>query len=297
MVHSAEHIAHIEHIAACGGGEGGIYAPVGFHSTFASRLAVGATVEAAQQAMQSEARRHYCFIRPPGHHAEAERAMALCLYNNVAVGVRAAQRLGAQRVLIIDWDVHHGNGTQSIFYEDPHVLYISVHQDGLFPPMGGNMREMGHEAGYGTTINVPLPAGSGHGAYLAVMQELVVPAAEQFQPDIIFVSAGLDASAHDPMGRQLCHSYTFYKMTTLVCQLADTLCEGRLVVVHEGGYSQWYLGILVRAVAAALAGLPLPSDPFLHALKHLPGQQLQSHQEQRIKQVAKQHPFYRKRVV
>jgi len=297
LVHTANHVAHIDRISAQGGGETGAYAPVGYHSSHAARLATGAVVQAATNAMNNQGCKHYCFIRPAGHHAEVSRSMALCLFNNVAVGVRAAMEDGAERVLILDWDVHHGNGTQSIFYDDPNVLYISLHQDGLFPPRSGTIREMGIADGYGTTINVPMLSGSGHGAYLAAMHDIVCSAAEIFQPDVIFVSAGLDASAHDPMGRQMCHSHTFYEMTQIVCQLANMLCEGRLIVVHEGGYSQWYSGILVRAVAAALANVSAPSDPFLHALKHMPGQQLLPQQAQRVTQIVKQHPLYRRQVV
>ncbi len=292
LVHPARHVAHIEAVAASGGGEAGIYAGTNYHSALAARLAAGACVEAVEAVWKGLYQRAYCFVRPPGHHAEPTRAMALCLYNNLAIAARHAQRLGAQRVLILDWDVHHGNGIQQVFYEEPDVLYISIHQEGLFPPLSGQMHEMGKGAGQGGTVNVPLPAGSGHGAYLAAIESIVTPMARTFAPDIILVAAGVDAGAHDPMGRQLCTTQTFYAMTTQLCELAADLCHGKIVFAHEGGYSNWYVPHLVQATACAIAGLPLPSDPFLHGLEHLPGQRLQPYQTRRLEQVLACHPSY-----
>ena len=217
--------------------------------------------------------------------------MALCLYNNVAIAARNAQRHGARRVLILDWDVHHGNGIQSVFAEDPDVLYISVHQDGLFPPASGTVSEMGVGPGVGTTLNVPLPPGSGHGAYLAVISRIARPAALAFRPDLIFVAAGVDAGGHDPMGRMMCTSQTFHAMTTSLCGLADELCEGRIVFAHEGGYSAWYQPTLVLSTASAIAGVPPPPDPFLHSLEHLPGQRLKPHEDRVIRWLEDNHPL------
>lgn len=289
LAHTPRHIAHIEALAAQGGGEAGIYAPIGFHSALAARIAAGACAQAVTDVLAGRFRRAYCFVRPPGHHAERDRAMGLCVYNNLGIAAHVALLQGARRVLILDWDVHHGNGIQSLFYDDPRVLFISIHQEGLFPPLSGALHEAGNGDGLGTTINVPLPAGSGHDAYLAVMNEIVATAASAFRPELVLVAAGLDLSAHDPMGRQLCTSQTLRLMTQRTCLLADDLCEGRIVFAHEGGYSSWYLPILVRAVAAAIVGLPEQTDPFLHGLAHLPGQRLQEHQRRRIEQVRAIH--------
>ncbi len=289
LAHTPDHIAHIEALAAHGGGEAGVYAPIGFHSALAARFAAGACVQAVTEILAGTFQRAYCFVRPPGHHAERDRAMGFCVYNNLGIAAQVALRGGAQRVLILDWDVHHGNGIQSLFYDDPRVLFISIHQEGLFPPLSGAVREIGEGDGLGTTINVPLPAGSGHAAYLAVMSEVVATAASAFRPELVLVAAGLDLSAHDQMGRQLCTSRTLRLMTQHICQLADELCGGRIVFAHEGGYSSWYLPILVRAVAAAIVGLPEQGDPFLHALANLPGQRLQEHQRHRIEQVRAVH--------
>lgn len=289
LVHSQSHIDRIEVLAAMGGGESGIYAPVGFHTAIAARLAVGACIQAACESFTTGPQRSYCLVRPPGHHAEPDRAMGLCIYNSLAIAARAVLQERAGRVLILDWDVHHGNGFQTIFADDPRVLLISIHQDGLFPPLMGRANEVGRGEGQGLTINIPLPAGSGHEAYLAAFEQVVIPAARSFTPTLILVAAGLDASAHDPMGRQLCSSQTFRALTLGACGLADELCAGRIVFAHEGGYSSWYLPILVRAVAAAIAGLPEQPDPFLHSLEHLPGQRLQEHQQRRIEQVLDLH--------
>jgi len=279
LVHTPEHVERIEASSAIGAGDAGIYAPVNHHSAAAARLAVGACVQAVDDVLSGRHDRAYCVVRPPGHHAEPDRAMALCLYNNLAVAARTAQRAGAARVMIVDWDVHHGNGLQRVFWSDPDVLYVSVHQEGLFPPGAGLVTETGAGDGGGTTINVPLPAGSGHEAYLAAVERIVGPAARAFGPDLVLVAAGVDAGAHDPMGRMMATSRTFHAMTVAVCALADELCDGRIVLAHEGGYSAWYQPTLVLATACAVAGLPAPADPFLHSLEHLPGQRLRPHQE------------------
>jgi acetoin utilization deacetylase AcuC-like enzyme len=291
LVHHLEHIARVEALSAAGSGDAGVYAQVNYHSARAARLAAGACLQAATDVLSARYHRAYCLVRPPGHHAEPDRAMALCLYNNVAIAARNAQRHGARRVLILDWDVHHGNGIQSVFAEDPDVLYISVHQDGLFPPASGTVSEMGVGPGVGTTLNVPLPPGSGHGAYLAVISRIARPAALAFRPDLIFVAAGVDAGGHDPMGRMMCTSQTFHAMTTSLCGLADELCEGRIVFAHEGGYSAWYQPTLVLSTASAIAGVPPPPDPFLHSLEHLPGQRLKPHEDRVIRWLEDNHPL------
>ncbi|GAA1933218.1 class II histone deacetylase [Streptomyces sodiiphilus] len=291
LVHSADHIGRIEAASAQGAGDAGVYAHVNYHSAQAARLAVGACVQSALAVLDGRFDRAYCLVRPPGHHAEPDRAMALCLYNNVAVAARAAQRHGARRVMVLDWDVHHGNGIQKAFYEDPNVLYVSVHQEGLFPPASGLVTETGSGDGAGTTLNVPLPAGSGHDAYLAAMARLVQPAARAFGPELILVAAGVDAGGHDPMGRMMCTSRTFHAMTTMMCRTAEELTGGRIVFAHEGGYSAWYQPMLVLGTAAAVAGLPEPRDPFLHSLEHLPGQRIRPHQSRVIEHLESHHPL------
>ncbi|MEY6563876.1 class II histone deacetylase [Streptomyces sp. PGLac3x] len=200
-VHVPEHLERVEAASAAGAGDAGVYAHVNYHSAHAARLAAGACAQAATAVVEGRFERAYCLVRPPGHHAEPDRAMALCLYNNLAVAARTAQRHGVRRVLVLDWDVHHGNGLQRVFYDDPDVLYISLHQDGLFPAASGRVLETGTGKGTGRTLNVPLPAGSGHGAYLAALDQVVEPAARAFRPALILVAARGGARAPPPPGR------------------------------------------------------------------------------------------------
>lgn len=291
LVHTREHVDRVEATSARGGGDAGVYAPAGHHSAAAARLAVGACTGAVREVLAGRHQRAYCLVRPPGHHAEPDRAMGLCLFNNLAVATRVAQRQGARRVLVVDIDVHHGNGLQRVFWEDPDVCYVSLHQDGLFPPASGTAAETGSGAGAGTTMNVPLPAGTGHGGYVAAVESLVRPAARAFRPDLILVAAGLDAGAHDPMGRMMATSRTFHAVVGTLCDLADELCSGRIVLAHEGGYSAWYQPTLLLSVAAAVAGLPAPDDPFLHSLENLPGQRLTPHQRRVVDHLQARHPL------
>lgn len=289
-VHSPTLIHRVERLSAQGHGDAGAYAPVNYHSAVAARLAAGAAIEATGSVLTTPGTNAYCLTRPPGHHAEPDQAMALCLFNNIALAARAAQRQHDARVMILDWDVHHGNGTQATFVDDPTVLYISLHQNGLFPPGSGTVLDTGAAAGEGTTLNIPLPAGSGHGAYAAAIERIVEPAARHFRPDIILVSAGVDAAAHDPMGRMMLTSHSFHHMTARVAAIAEELCAGRVVLVHEGGYSGWYQPVCILSQASALARLPAPADPFLTSLTHLPGQAMEPHQERVIRHIEKHHP-------
>lgn len=292
LVHTLDHIRNIEKKCALGGGDAGIYAPINYHSFEAARLAAGACLKAISSVINGEIGRAYCLVAPAGHHAEPEQAMGCCLFNNVAIGIRNIQCKGSLKVMIVDWDVHHGNGTQKIFYDDTSVLFISVHQAGLFPPTSGKTREAGEGKNRGLNINIPLPPGSGHGAYLAVVDQIIIPAALEFCPELIVVSAGLDASAFDQFGRMMCTSDTFYRMSKRMIEVADEVCDGRIVFCNEGGYSSWYLPILVLATAAAVAETSRPEDPFLHSLQSLPGQRLSQLQQRIINDIRSSHPIF-----
>lgn len=218
----------------------------------AARLAAGAAADAVKAVMAGEATRAFALVRPPGHHAEYDRAMGFCLFNNVAVGaVQALQQAGAQRVLIVDWDVHHGNGTQHTFEDDDQVLVFNTHQWPLYPGTGAR-EEIGRGKGRGFSVNVPLPAGCGDGDYAAVYTELLRPIAEQFQPELILVSAGYDAHRDDPLGNMRVTTAGFASLCGMVAALADRLCGGRLVLTLEGGYHIQALAQSVRACAAVL---------------------------------------------
>jgi acetoin utilization deacetylase AcuC-like enzyme len=201
----------------------------------AARAAAGGVSELALRVLDGAHPRGLAVVRPPGHHAEADRAMGFCLLNNVAVAARAARAAGAARVAILDWDVHHGNGTQHIFWDDPTVMYLSVHQWPYYPGTGAPS-EIGGPAAKGATVNVGLPAGSGDDEYLAAFDEVFVPALLGFAPDLLIVSAGFDAHRQDPLASMRVSQRGFGAMADRMRAVADRVSSGRLVVALEGGY-------------------------------------------------------------
>ncbi len=210
-----------------------------------ARLAAGAVVEAARRVGRGDLRRAFCAVRPPGHHAERDVSMGFCLYNNVALAVEVLRReCGVRRVAILDWDVHHGNGTQHIFEEDPQVLFVSLHghPDALYPGTG-YAHERGRGAGQGTTLNIPFEAGTGDAAYRETFEGQVVPAVRDFRPEVLLISCGFDAHRDDPLGILTLSDATFAWLTERVVALADAVAQGRIVSVLEGGYD---LGVLRR---------------------------------------------------
>ena len=200
-----------------------------------ARLAAGAAVDAVERVMSGRNTRALALVRPPGHHAERNRAMGFCFYNNVAVAAAHAQTLGAAKIAIVDYDVHHGNGTQHIFERDASVLYCSIHQYPYYPG-SGPASDVGEGDGAGLTVNVPLESGATDDDYHQVFDEVVVPVVRAFRPDLILVSAGFDAHEHDPLGGMRLTTAAFGAMTMALRTVADEHCEGRLVAVTEGGY-------------------------------------------------------------
>jgi len=214
-------------------------------SYHAALLAAGGAICAAGLAMSAD--NAFALLRPPGHHALPDRGMGFCLFNNIAIGARHAQQSGLARVLIVDWDVHHGNGTQHIFYDDPSVFYFSVHQYPHYPGTGSS-DETGEGDGCGYTLNVPLPAGSGDAAYIDAFERILAPAALEFDPDIILVSAGFDAHTYDPLAGMAVTTAGFGRMASIVSSIAGKCCEGRLAIMLEGGYDLPALSHSVLAV-------------------------------------------------
>ena len=218
----------------------------------AATLAAGAPLVALDAIGEGRAHNGYALVRPPGHHARPAQAMGFCLFNNVAVAARYAQkRWGWRKILIVDYDVHHGNGTQEMFYDDPDVVYFSTHQFPWYPGTGAST-EMGEDAGDGATINVPLPPGSGWSVYDPIFRQVLWPVADRMKPDLVLLSAGFDAHWMDPLGDMRLSNADFSDMTLEVAEIADRYCEGRLVVVQEGGY---HLDAVSQCMATALVAL------------------------------------------
>jgi acetoin utilization deacetylase AcuC-like enzyme len=218
-----------------------------------ARLAAGAVITAVDAVMGGSANNAFALVRPPGHHATPKRAMGFCLFNNVAIGARYAQaRYGLERVLIIDWDVHHGNGTQEIFYEDPTVFFFSTHQYPYYPGTGA-IDERGAGKGEGYTLNVPLSAGTPRWSHREAFSGALKEIEKRFSPDLIIISAGFDSRRGDPLGGLLLEDSDFREMTKEVMELAERNCSGRVISVLEGGYNLRTLGETVRTHLAALA--------------------------------------------
>jgi acetoin utilization deacetylase AcuC-like enzyme len=278
-VHDPAYVTRIAYASRRGGGDGGELTPFGPGSYDVAALAAGAVIGAVEATLAGTVDNAYALVRPPGHHARYGSGMGFCLFNNVAVAARHAQAaLGVGRVAIVDWDVHHGNGTQEAFYEDPTVLTISVHQSDNFPPAYGRVGERGAGAGVGANVNVPLPPGSGRGAYRHAFEQVVLPRLRAFAPELILVASGYDAGSMDPLGRMLLASCDFRELAEAVLDVAADVCDGRVVVAHEGGYSPVQSPFCGLAVVEALAGVRTPvEDPFGDG-SGLDGQELQPHQ-------------------
>ena len=215
--------------------------------------AVGALLTAVDAVMGGKAKNAFCVVRPPGHHATPDRGMGFCIFNNVAIAARYAQRLhGIERVLIVDWDVHHGNGTQDIFYSDPSVFFFSTHQSPWYPGTGMTA-ETGDGAGQGTTLNCPFPSGSGRAEIYGSFQEKLRAAARSFRPDLVLVSAGFDSRLGDPLGEFTLRDDDFRDLTNLMLEVAHATAGGKLVSVLEGGYNLDGLASASAAHVRALA--------------------------------------------
>ncbi len=236
----------------------------------AALYAAGAPLTAIDAVLRGTIDNAYCLVRPPGHHALTNNAMGFCLFNNVAIAARyAIEKYGLERVLIIDYDVHHGNGTQDAFYTDPRVLYFSVHQAPFYPGTGLS-GELGAGPGLGSTVNIPLPAQTDFAVYDAVFRQVLSPIADRFDPQLILVSAGFDAHWADPLGQMNLSTAAFAQLNTIIINLATMLCDGHLVMVQEGGYNLDAMGSCV----ATCLNLLLGDDAAVDSLGPAPDQAL-----------------------
>ncbi|MFM9124390.1 MAG: class II histone deacetylase [Actinomycetota bacterium] len=285
--HTAEYVARMKELSDAGGGDAGEITPFGAGGFETALLAVGGTLTAIEKTLDGTVETAYALVRPPGHHAQKDIGRGFCMFSNAALGAfHARQGLGLDRVAVVDWDVHHGNGTQWAFYDDPSVLTISLHQDRYYPGDSGMVEEIGEGAGEGANINVPLPAGSGVGAYVSAFERVVCPALARFKPQLLIVASGLDASIMDPLARQQMHSDGYRALTR---QLLDVTAsyDGHIVFTHEGGYSAAYVPFCGLAVLEEVSGHRTPvEDPFLPIFMGVGGQDLQPHQAAVIDQAA-----------
>ncbi len=279
--HTPAYVERIQKLSASDGGDAGPGASFSRGGFEIALLSAGGTIAAVDAVLDGSVDNAYALVRPPGHHAERDRGMGFCVFGNVAIAaMHAIKERGIGRVATVDWDVHHGNGTQQAFYDRSDVLTISIHQDRCFPPDSGPMEDRGEGAGDGYNINIPLPPGSGHGAYVETIRQVVVPALQAFEPDLIIVPSGFDASNFDPLARMMAHSGTYREMTRLLLEAADELCSGRLVLSHEGGYSPIYVPFCGLAVVEELRGKrSIAGDPYEDNLAVAGGQDLQPHQQ------------------
>ena len=255
-VHRPAHIEAIEALSARGGGMIDVDTVASARSYDAALRSAGGAAAAAERLMAGEERFAFCGLRPPGHHAERARAMGFCLFNNVAVAAAHALAAGgAERVMVVDWDVHHGNGTQDVFYESAEVLFASIHQSPLYPGTG-HPGEIGAGAGEGYTVNLPVPPGAGPDEFLALIQRVIVPIARRFEPDLLAVSAGFDAHREDPLAECRLDETAYAEMAASLRDIAAELGVAVLVCL-EGGYA---LEALADSVSATIRAF---TDPTL----------------------------------
>ena len=264
-VHPASFLETFRRLSDAGGGDFGFATPFGPQGYEIATLSAGLVKAALYAVLDGACSNAYALSRPPGHHCLPDQPMGFCLLANLAIAVEAAlAERKVERVAIIDWDVHHGNGTEAIFYARPEVLTVSIHQERNFPRDTGFFEHRGAGAGEGANLNVPLPPGSGHDAYLYAFDRLIAPAVHAHRPDAILIASGLDASGVDPLSRMMASADTFGELAERVMALADTLCEGRLMMAHEGGYSELHAPFCAHAIVAAMAGSSITAPDPLH---------------------------------
>ena len=268
-VHPESYLSEFKSLSDAGGGELGLRTPFAQGGFEIAALSAGLVKQALFSVLKGDVQNAYALSRPPGHHCLPDFANGFCLLANIAVAVEAAFADGlADRVAVVDWDVHHGNGTEAIFYDRKDVLTVSIHQERNYPLDTGDFEHRGSGGGLGYNLNIPLPPGAGHKTYIDTMERLVLPALEDFQPDVIIVACGYDAAAVDPLSRMLCTAETYQVMTAQLMDAADDLCDSRLVMAHEGGYSEVYVPFCGHAVLQQMSNSTITAeDPFAETFR------------------------------
>jgi acetoin utilization deacetylase AcuC-like enzyme len=262
LVHQNQYITYIQSVSCNGGGYLDLDTVMSAQSYEAALYAAGGAIRAAESVMEGTVDNAFALVRPPGHHAIPNRAMGFCLFNNIAIAAKyVLSKYKLERLAIIDFDVHHGNGTQAAFYNDPRVLYISTHQSPLYPGTG-YIEESGTSQAQGTNINVPLPPGCGDMEFKQVFEQIIAPAVKQFKPQIILISAGYDSHWADSISQMQVSVSGFIEMATVIKGLAAELCNNRLVYVLEGGYNLTALAASVGATFEVLLEKDITPDPL-----------------------------------
>ncbi|MBL4874769.1 MAG: class II histone deacetylase [Rhodobacteraceae bacterium] len=278
-IHPDSYLENFKNLSDGGGGEMGLRTPFGAGGYEIAALSTGLVKGALLSVLKGQHHNAYALSRPPGHHCLPDWSNGFCLLANIAIAIEAAKAEGlAPRVAVVDWDVHHGNGTEAIFYDRDDVLTISLHQERNYPADTGDAVDRGKGAGLGHNINIPLPPGAGHAAYIYAMDRIVVPALNAHQPDVILVACGFDASGVDPLSRMLCSAQTYRLMTRQLMQTADQLCDGKLVMAHEGGYSEVHVPFCGHAVLQEMSGSEIDAGDAMGA--RIAGQQPNEMMEQ-----------------
>ena len=276
LVHDPEYVESIREFCEAGGGVLTWSTTVSERSWEAALAAAGTTIAACDAVLDGDADVAYALVRPPGHHAQPAQADGYCLFSNVALAAENARRRGVERVAIVDWDVHHGNGTQECFYRRSDVLTVSLHMHhgawGPAHPQTGAPNELGEGDGEGFNVNVELPVGTGDGGYPQAFETVVAPVVDQFRPELLLVACGQDANQFDPNGRQCVTMAGFQALGAAARELAERHCGGRIVLAQEGGYARTYSAFCLHATLAGILGVPsdlddpcayLPDDPSL----------------------------------
>lgn len=267
-VHPETYLRAFKDMSDAGGGELGLRTPFGKGGFEIAALSAGLSKAALAAVLRGDLDNAYALSRPPGHHCLPDWPNGFCLLANIAIAIESARAEGlVGRVAVIDWDVHHGNGTEAVYYDRADTLTISIHQERNYPLDTGDVADRGTGAGTGYNMNIPLVPGAGHVAYLEVMEKIVLPALDAFRPEAIVIACGYDASAFDPLARMLATAETFREMTRMVKDAAARLCQGRLLLVHEGGYSEAYVPFCGHATIEALTGSATAApDPMGYAV-------------------------------
>lgn len=255
-VHSEDYLSRLAALSAASGGDAGECAPFSVGGYEQAKVAAALVKTAIFSVMRGDSRNAYALSRPAGHHAERDRGRGFCLLANIPIAIEAARaEFGIERVAIVDWDVHHGNGQEGIYYQDPNTLTISLHQELIYPEGRGLAGHRGQGEGTGAAINIPLLAGSGGGAYQDAFERIVLPELERFAPQLVVVASGFDASIYDPLGRCMLSSEDYRSMASQLLAFCEEHCDGRLVCAHEGGYSAAYVPFCGLAVIETLSGI------------------------------------------